>query len=47
MEGSNWLETIGIIKRNPNMYLDTSASFSTLALKIVIKELPDKVIEKQ
>ncbi len=47
MGGSNWLETIGIIKWNPNMYLDTSASFSTLALKIVIKELPDKVIEKQ
>lgn len=44
MGGSNWLETIDIIKRNPNMYLDTSACFSTLALKIVIKELPDKSV---
>lgn len=44
MGGSNWLETIDIIKRNPNMYLDTSACFSTLALKIVIEELPDKAV---
>lgn len=44
MGGSNWLETIDIVKRNPNMYLDTSACFSTLALKIVITELPDKAV---
>jgi predicted TIM-barrel fold metal-dependent hydrolase len=44
MGGSNWLETIDIVKRNSNMYLDTSACFSTLALRIVIEELPEKVL---
>lgn len=44
MGGSNWLETIDIIKRNSNIYLDISACFSTLALKIVIEELPEKVL---
>lgn len=40
--GSNWLETIDIVKRNANMYIDISASFSSLVLKIIIEELPDK-----
>ena len=40
--GSNWLETIDIVKRNPNIYMDTSAAFSSLVLKLIIKELPDK-----
>lgn len=40
--GSNWMETIDIVKRNSNIYIDTSASFSSLVLKIIIEELPDK-----
>lgn len=40
--GSYWLETIDIVKRNTNIYLDISASFSSMALKIIINELPDK-----
>lgn len=44
MGGSNWLETIDIIKANDNLYLDTSAAFSTLALRIVLEELPDKAL---
>lgn len=44
MGGSNWLETIDIVKQHPNMYIDTSACFSTLVLKIVISELPEKAL---
>ncbi len=40
--GSNWLETIDIVKCNANMYIDISACFSSLVLKIIIEELPDK-----
>ena len=40
--GSNWQKTIDIVKRNSNMYLDVSATFSSMVLKIIIKELPDK-----
>lgn len=42
--GSNWLETIELVKAIPNLYLDTSAYFSTLVLKIAINELPTKCI---
>ncbi|MCO6026465.1 amidohydrolase family protein [Prevotella cerevisiae] len=40
--GSNWMETIDIVKRNPNMFIDVSATFSSMVLKIIIQELPDK-----
>ena len=42
--GSNWLETIDLVKKIPNLYLDTSAYYSTLVLDIVINELPKKCI---
>lgn len=44
MGGSNWLETIDIIKKHPNMYVDLSAYYSTFVLGIVIQELPDRCI---
>jgi len=42
--GSNWLETIELVKEIPNLYLDISAYFSTLVLKMAINELPFKCI---
>lgn len=42
--GSNWLETIDLVKDIPNLYLDTSASYSQLVLEFVIHELPHKSI---
>ncbi|MCL1932659.1 MAG: amidohydrolase family protein [Candidatus Azobacteroides sp.] len=42
--GSNWLETIELVKKTPNLYLDISAYFSTLVLKMAIHALPSKCI---
>ena len=42
--GSNWLETMDLVKEIPNLYLDTSAYYSTFVLGIVINELPKKCI---
>jgi len=42
--GSNWLESLELAKEIPNLYVDISAWFSTLVLKIVINELPFKCI---
>ncbi|WP_459481841.1 amidohydrolase family protein [Clostridium saccharoperbutylacetonicum] len=42
--GSNWMTALELAKEIPNLYLDTSAYFSTLVLKIVINEIPQKCI---
>lgn len=42
--GSNWLETMDLVKELPNLYVDTSAYYSTFVLGIVINELPEKCI---
>lgn len=42
--GCNWLETMDLVKELPNLYLDTSAYYSTFVLGIVINELPEKCI---
>lgn len=42
--GSNWMAAIELAKEISNLYLDTSAYFSTLVLKIVINEIPQKCI---
>lgn len=44
MGGSNWITAVELAREIPNLYLDTSAYFSTLVLKIVINELPLKCI---
>lgn len=44
MGGSNWLEAIEMVRKSKNIYMDTSACFSTLALKIVVREIPDRVL---
>lgn len=42
--GSNWIETMELVTEIPNLYLDTSAYFSTFVLGTVINELPEKCI---
>jgi predicted TIM-barrel fold metal-dependent hydrolase len=42
--GSNWMTAIELAKEIPNLYLDTSAYFSILVLKVVINEIPQKCI---
>lgn len=42
--GTNWLETIELVKEIPNLYLDTSAYYSTFALGAVINETPEKCL---
>lgn len=42
--GVNWLETMDLVKEIHNLFLDTSAYYSTFVLKAVINELPEKCI---
>ena len=39
---SNWLATVALVKEIPNLYLDTSAYYSTFVLASVINEVPKK-----
>lgn len=42
--GENWMEAMDLAGEIPNLYLDTSAYYSTYVLGIVINELPRKCI---
>lgn len=42
--GSNWMEAIEFAKNHKNVYLDFSAAFSTIPLKIAIKEMPERCL---
>jgi Predicted metal-dependent hydrolase of the TIM-barrel fold len=42
--GCNWLETMDLAREIPNLYLDTSAYYSTFVLGIIINELPTKCL---
>ena len=42
MGGYNWIEVIDFVKNIRNAYLDLSAAFSTLAVKIAVNEVPEK-----
>lgn len=44
MGGSNWLTAVELAKEASNLYLDTSAYFSTLVLKIAVNEIPQKCL---
>jgi predicted TIM-barrel fold metal-dependent hydrolase len=44
MGGSYWMEVINFAKSTPNAYLDLSASFSSLATKMAIAELPERCL---
>ena len=38
------MEVTDFVKNTPNAYIDLSAAFSTLALKMIITEVPDKCL---
>ncbi|MNM93730.1 Amidohydrolase [compost metagenome] len=40
--GINWIETVALVKEIPNLYLDTSAYYSTFILGSIINEVPAK-----
>lgn len=42
--GSNWIETVELVKEISNLYLDTSAYYSTFVLENVINEIPEKCL---
>jgi len=45
MGGYNWMEVTDFVKNMPNAYIDLSATFSTLALKmIIIETVTDKYL---
>lgn len=44
MGGYNWMDVIEFAKRVPNAYLDLSAAFSSLAVRMAVTELPDKCL---
>ncbi len=42
--GTNWLEVIKMAKETSNVYIDLSATFTMVALKMAIQELPEKTL---
>ncbi len=44
MGGYHWMEVIKFAKSTPNAYLDLSACFSSIAVKMAIAELPDRCL---
>jgi len=44
MGGIHWLDTIKLAKESDNIYLDLSATYTVIAPKIVIKELPERTL---
>ena len=44
MGGYHWMDVIDFASVTKNTYIDLSAAFSTLALKMAISQLPEKCI---
>jgi uncharacterized protein len=44
MGGVNWLDTIHLAKEYPNIYLDLSATYTAVAPRFAIEELPDRTL---
>ncbi|MGG3189354.1 amidohydrolase family protein [Priestia megaterium] len=44
MGGIHWLQTIEMIKETKNAYLDISAFYTTYALSLAIKEIPQRTL---
>nr|WP_320146653.1 amidohydrolase family protein [uncultured Anaeromusa sp.] len=42
--GVHWLETLQAVKRMPQVHLDLSAAYTTMALLYAMKELPERVL---
>lgn len=44
MGGSNWLDAIKLAREQANLYLDLSASFTTIAPQLAVRELPERCL---
>ncbi|MCD8357441.1 MAG: amidohydrolase family protein [Clostridia bacterium] len=44
MGGSNWMDVIAFAKQQNNVYLDLSASFTTLSIQSALIEVPEKCL---
>lgn len=44
MGGSNWMDVIAFAKNHENAYLDLSAAFTPLSVKIALTEAPEKCL---
>ncbi|HEX3019984.1 MAG TPA: amidohydrolase family protein [Chitinispirillaceae bacterium] len=42
--GRYWMETIDLVKKQKNIYIDMSASYTVFSLKFIAQELPEKGI---
>ena len=41
--GSNWMDVIKFAKGHENVYLDLSAAFASIATKMALVELPERL----
>jgi Predicted metal-dependent hydrolase of the TIM-barrel fold len=44
MGGYYWMDVLDFARNQPNVFIDLSAAFSTLAVRMAITELPDKCL---
>jgi uncharacterized protein len=44
MGGYHWMDVLDFAKTVPNVYIDLSAAFSTLAVRMAISELPERCL---
>lgn len=42
--GFHWIQTMELVEKIPNLYLDTSAYYSTFVLKTILQKIPTKCI---
>lgn len=42
--GVHWLDVIGMVQECRNVYLDLSAAFTTIAVKMAIREIPERCL---
>jgi len=44
MGGSNWMELLEFARKTKNAFIDLSAAFSTLAVRMAVSELPERCL---
>lgn len=42
--GANWMEAVELVRDNPNMYLELSTASVVFAVRLAIKEIPDRTL---
>jgi len=42
--GSNWIELLDLVGKLPNVYVDTSASFTVFSIKYIAESLPERCV---